>query len=721
MINKAKNIVAVILALLFFHAAAATAQVTGIGRGSDLAAACTAIGAVVKTTLYINSEIVIAADLDISAYENIYFKFIGAGAFAVASGKTLTLYRPANIDAPWAKTIFSGDGSVLFDAPGKASAMWAEALSDGSTDDAAAIQKMADSLTAGGTLYFPKGSSFYPISATIDIDTADNLTIEAEKGAEIRLTATTKHGLNITKNFVTVSGLTMEGEGTYVSNNDSEYALIYSTGDDTTIEKCYLKEPETAGIYTTGDRAVIKDNIIEGGPYFADLAAIGTDRQHYGILVKNSTNNTISGNIVKQNSEANAGAVIQGICTVAMLDSIVSNNRTSHPWQHGLYSQADGCTFSNNILTGGGLKVWMLQAYVKGNTITGNKMDDNSPFFSDNGIILVAPKNSTISANSITRVQNFGININVLAASPTDTVVGNSITGNTIEGITTSSHGSGIYAAVTQTFSNNVISGNTIRNCGTSTTGINAGISTQELADAATHTNNVIANNSIYDSYETGMWLSHLTGALVTGNTIQGVGVDAADAAIYLDDTDRSVFRGNFFHGDANMDYAFRDSATETSEYNTIEGNTWYALNAYPIRQSGTWSATNLIRSNDYGTGGVSTYTTAGDRAPIAYGDIRLPVHLRDPNGAARTDTTDTAANINARVLFYDGMTHEITYLNTGESAETITIAGGTGVTIFNSEGAADAVIPAGSGAKLLFLRTSSTTVSVFVTVFEAV
>lgn len=73
-------------------------------------------------------------------------------------------------------------------------------------------------------------------------------------------------------------------------------------------------------------------------------------------------------------------------------------------------------------------------------------------------------------------------------------------------------------------------------------------------------------------------------------------------------------------------------------------------------------------------TAGAGTYTAAN----IAGGII-----LRDPAGDNRTDTTGTAADILAQFLGAKvGSSFELIVRNTADAAETITVAGGTGVTI---------------------------------------
>lgn len=102
-------------------------------------------------------------------------------------------------------------------------------------------------------------------------------------------------------------------------------------------------------------------------------------------------------------------------------------------------------------------------------------------------------------------------------------------------------------------------------------------------------------------------------------------------------------------------------------------------------------------------TVGAETYSAA----QIATGLI-----TRDPNGAARTDTTDTAVAIIAALdLEADGDCFELVLINTADAAEAITIAGGTNVTIAN----AGQTIAQNESARLIFRRASSTTMTVYI------
>lgn len=107
----------------------------------------------------------------------------------------------------------------------------------------------------------------------------------------------------------------------------------------------------------------------------------------------------------------------------------------------------------------------------------------------------------------------------------------------------------------------------------------------------------------------------------------------------------------------------------------------------------------------DITTAGAATYTAA----QLAGGLI-----TRDPNGAARTDTTDTAANLIAAAglnLANNGDTVSCDLINTADAAEAITLAGGTGVTVAN----AGQTIGQNESARLVFRRTSATAVTLYI------
>jgi hypothetical protein len=78
----------------------------------------------------------------------------------------------------------------------------------------------------------------------------------------------------------------------------------------------------------------------------------------------------------------------------------------------------------------------------------------------------------------------------------------------------------------------------------------------------------------------------------------------------------------------------------------------------------------------------VTTITTAGN-ATLTAAQLIGGMIVRDPSGAARTDTTPTAAQIVSAIKNRNvGSSFVFKIRNAADAAETITLAGGTGVTL---------------------------------------
>jgi len=82
---------------------------------------------------------------------------------------------------------------------------------------------------------------------------------------------------------------------------------------------------------------------------------------------------------------------------------------------------------------------------------------------------------------------------------------------------------------------------------------------------------------------------------------------------------------------------------------------------------------------------GAVTVSTLSSAAAVTYTADQLlgGLILRDPNGAARSDVTPTAALLRAALPNVQaGTGFEFTIRNTADAAETITVTAGTGVTL---------------------------------------
>ena len=108
---------------------------------------------------------------------------------------------------------------------------------------------------------------------------------------------------------------------------------------------------------------------------------------------------------------------------------------------------------------------------------------------------------------------------------------------------------------------------------------------------------------------------------------------------------------------------------------------------------------------------GLSNITTAGAGTYTA-AQIATGLITRDPSGASRSDTTDTAAAIIAALGLETGATFTCVLVNTADAAETITILAGASVT-FGTTGTL--TVAQDGEAILMFRATSATAVTLYV------
>jgi hypothetical protein len=113
----------------------------------------------------------------------------------------------------------------------------------------------------------------------------------------------------------------------------------------------------------------------------------------------------------------------------------------------------------------------------------------------------------------------------------------------------------------------------------------------------------------------------------------------------------------------------------------------------------------------------MNTPSVVDAASPATYtaAQISTGIILRDPNGAARTDTTPTAALLiagasNQYTLAKDGDSIEFEIRNTGSAGELITLAAGSGVTLLG-----DLVFDAGATRVIKAIRTGSAAVTALV------
>ena len=147
-------------------------------------------------------------------------------------------------------------------------------------------------------------------------------------------------------------------------------------------------------------------------------------------------------------------------------------------------------------------------------------------------------------------------------------------------------------------------------------------------------------------------------------------------------------------------------------------GTNWKAARAIVVEAAGAeddLAGVRLIGPFPQGHGtliGQHTVTTEATADAHTYTAAELlgGLILRDCAGGARSDPTDTAANIIAAITQAGvGNSFEFTIRNTSDAAETITVTAGTGVTLSGTM-----TIAQNNSKRFLCVVTASTTVTIY-------
>lgn len=118
-----------------------------------------------------------------------------------------------------------------------------------------------------------------------------------------------------------------------------------------------------------------------------------------------------------------------------------------------------------------------------------------------------------------------------------------------------------------------------------------------------------------------------------------------------------------------------------------------------------------LILLGRRGPAAAATNVTTAGAVTFTAAQLKTGFITRDPNGAARADLVDTAANLIAAAglnLTADGQESQCLIQNTADAAETITITTNTGITIKGT-----ITIEQGCSVRLAFVRTGAAAVCV--------
>lgn len=472
---------------------------------------------------------------------------------------------------------------------------WFGSAGDGVTDDYAAIQAAMSSLTSGGILKLSEG---HLISDEIT-SSVDNVTVDFSPLASITMGAADKDGFNLSGDYATILNPRMTGYGTFVTTGSSGAALIRLTGDYSRVDNAFLTDPEQTGLYCSGDYPIHNNITIVGGPYFADAAAIGTDRQHYGVWYVGVDGAVLNKFKVLPNSDS--GAPIEGFTTSTgsnlMTNGTVNDVYVKNCWDHGFYLTCEGTTISNLKIEGCGCKLAMRQygTATRGNVMTGTYIDvgrRTAPLLGDAGMTLENWCWSTVGDVHIMNASDAGLYLNATAA--TDKITGNSFSNITINDVEDGNGSSacGIEVVTTEEFSFNTFNNLNISNIGSDTDGVQAFLYIHP-ADTDAHIGNLFNGGVLNISQEYGIYAKYLTKSAFKNIEIHGNGAGGATTAVTFDDCNYCQVKECSMYGTASqMTYGYEESS---SDYNEIQYNRIYS------------AATSVIRTLTLGANTVAT------------------------------------------------------------------------------------------------------------------
>jgi len=214
---------------------------------------------------------------------------------------------------------------------------------------------------------------------------------------------------------------------------------------------------EGAGYTVEGSRTYPDRGICLSGIANVTIKNISIKHFYYGVWLDSSSNNSISGNTIANNSKGIA-----------------------------LYRYSNDNSISGNNITNNAYGIWLDSS--SSNNISGNNIASNE----DDSIWLDSSSNNSISGNNITNNQDNGIMLN--SSSNRNSISGNSITNN--------HYGIGFYYS-----SSNSVSGNTITN-------------NSDGIWLVSSSSNSISGNTIANNQNDGVWLDSSSNNSISGNNI---------------------------------------------------------------------------------------------------------------------------------------------------------------------------------------------------------
>lgn len=399
------------------------------------------------------------------------------------------------------------------------------AKGDGVTDDTAAIQKAATSISlTGGDLWFPAGD--YIISTHIDF-TGNNVNVLLSHNAGILYSATPDYvAFKFTGSNCSVIGGLGRGfigpaswDGT---NSAPTYGVLWFTGDFPFVQTRLYNIRRTGIWFKDILNGTVNQSILIGN--YPSSSWTGVETGHVGICVDppaaNSGNFKINNNYVASCVQGcfagnyGSGGTIQGFAA--------NGNIFEGCWNHGIYT----ANTNGAVISGNNFNRCQIPVVISGdkNVVSGNSMYTSVATAGDArdsvGISVRDGSGNVVTGNSIKGVltaSNIAA-INVQDVSGASQLNENLINSNNIE-IT-----DGVGYAIriigsSNSLSRNIVEGNSIKCVGP---GVALGAITLNGPSGNNNYGNKIANNTIaLTGQGEGIWINNQISADIRGNTTE--------------------------------------------------------------------------------------------------------------------------------------------------------------------------------------------------------
>ena len=377
-------------------------------------------------------------------------------------------------------------------------------------DPGESIQAAVDAADPGDTIIVRDGTY------TENINVYKRLTIFSENGSAstiVQAANSSKHVFNVPSDYVNISGFTVTG----------------------------ATDGAKGGIYlNNADHCNISDNIAYNN--------------FYGIWLKSSGNNTLSGNYAYDNSQ-------YGIRLYNSSNNTLSGNYPYNNSCHGIWLESS----SNNTLSGNDAynnsKYGISLSSSSNNTLSGNNAYNNSR----HGIRLEFSSNNTLSGNDAYNNSCHGIRLY------------NSSNYNTLSGNNAYNNSGGIHLESSSNYNN--LSGNNAYN--------NSGHGIR-LSSSSNY--NTLTDNTVNSNTEDGIELSSSSNSTLSGNNAY----NNSDHGIFLYSSNNyNNLSGNNAYNNSGYGIFLHSS----SNYNNLSGNNAYNNSGHGIRLYS--SSNNNLSGND--------------------------------------------------------------------------------------------------------------------------